>query len=274
MSKFGILASAGDDVLVLANHLKQNGRDVFIIGIEGIANADLSSFSHAYLPLGALDGIIKRFIAEGCQEIALIGHLKRPSLSDIAPDKRAAKILPQLLSLGDDGALRLLRDEFVQDGLTLVDIRHFMPQATAEPGIFSGGKMLTRVQEDAILLGTEVLEALGSYDIGQGCIVQGKRILAIEGGEGTDGMLSRLDGLVDKDLGKATMIKVLKSGQDKTLDPPGIGVETIRLASMAGVGVIAIEAGGVILIDKAALIAEAIARGITLVGIDASGKYR
>ena len=58
--------------------------------------------------------------------------------------------------------------------------------------------------------------------------------------------------------------KAPKPGQDRRIDLPTIGTGTVRNAAKAGLAGIAWEAGGVILLDRAAMIAEAEARGLFL----------
>ena len=105
-----------------------------------------------------------------------------------------------------------------------------------------------------------------NHDVGQTVVVQGERVVAIEAAEGTDAMISRFS-LIDRDLGAAVMIKMLKTGQDRGLDPPVIGAATISGAVNAGIGVIAIEAGGVIIADRIETIRQADVAGLTIIGI-------
>jgi DUF1009 family protein len=98
--------------------------------------------------------------------------------------------------------------------------------------------------------------------------VQDGRIIAIEAAEGTDSMLVRSSDLLDTTASRAVFLKLLKSAQDTRLDIPFIGLETIETAGNANIGVIAIEAGGVMLaapLDD--VIAACKARDITLVGL-------
>ena len=48
----------------------------------------------------------------------------------------------------------------------------------------------------------------------------------------------------------AVFVKAPKAGQDMRLDPPVAGAETLRRAALAGIGVVALKADGVILADE------------------------
>ena len=71
----------------------------------------------------------------------------------------------------------------------------------------------------------------------------------------------------DPDLTPGVMVKMLKTGQDRALDPPGIGVETIKRAHQAGIDMIAVEAGGVMIIDPDTTIKTAHELGVGLFGL-------
>ena len=58
--------------------------------------------------------------------------------------------------------------------------------------------------------------------------------------------------------------KAPKPGQDRRIDLPALGVETVRRVAEAGLGGIAFEAGGVICLSLPEMAAEATARGVFL----------
>ena len=60
------------------------------------------------------------------------------------------------------------------------------------------------------------------------------------------------------------LYKAPKPGQDWRADLPAIGVETVRKAAEAGLAGVVIAAGGVIVLDRDAVIREADARGLFL----------
>ena len=97
--------------------------------------------------------------------------------------------------------------------------------------------------------------------------------LAIEGPEGTDAMLKRvaqlpadLRGAPDARCG--VLVKLPKPQQDRRVDLPTIGLETVKLAAQAGLAGIVYEAGGALLADMEATIEAANAAGLFLLGIE------
>jgi DUF1009 family protein len=53
------------------------------------------------------------------------------------------------------------------------------------------------------------------------------------------------------------LYKAPKPAQDRRVDLPAIGVETIRRAAAAGLAGVAVQAGAVLLLDRDAIVAEA-----------------
>ena len=99
-------------------------------------------------------------------------------------------------------------------------------------------------------------------------MVQDGRVIAIEAAEGTDAMLERSAALLDPAAPAAVFVKAPKAGQDLRLDPPVAGVETLKRAAVAGIGVVALKADGVVLADDPdTLRAAAVELNLLVVGI-------
>ena len=262
----GLVAAAGELPLRLAEGIKSSGRPVFVVALEDIADADYAGFEHEVVRLGALSRIFSVLVDKGCRELVLAGKLHRPKMAGLVPDKLASRVALRLLAGGDDAALGLIAEIASEHGLTMVDKAAFLGGHHAGEGLLAGPE----VPGDAfsgIETGKAVLEATGPHDIGQAVLVQGERVLAVEAAEGTDAMLERSAGLVDPDLPPAVLVKMPKSSQHRHLDPPVVGAATLAKAAKAGVGVVAVEAGGVLFADPDAIRAEAERLGVSLVGV-------
>ena len=64
------------------------------------------------------------------------------------------------------------------------------------------------------------------------------------------------------------VVKVARSKQDMRFDLPVIGTDTLESMREAGAGVLAIEAGKTLILDKAAFLARASELGIAVLSID------
>ena len=74
-------------------------------------------------------------------------------------------------------------------------------------------------------------KAIGALDIGQAAVAIGGRVIAVEGIEGTDGLLVRTatPALARTALGKkrGVVVKCSKPGQELRADMPAIGPQTV-----------------------------------------------
>jgi len=117
-----------------------------------------------------------------------------------------------------------------------------------------------------------LLNATGPFDIGQAAVVADGRVIAIEAAEGTDQMLSRVAQLrrarqVEQVRGRGVLIKAAKRNQDRRLDLPSIGPQTIASAKCAGLAGIAVTAGSTIVADAGSVGAAADREKIFVIGV-------
>jgi DUF1009 family protein len=104
--------------------------------------------------------------------------------------------------------------------------------------------------------------------VGQTVVVRHGVVVAVEAVEGTTEAIRR--GTAQAGPG-AVIVKAVAGDHDYRFDVPGIGLETVRAAVSGGAGVIAVETGRVAVLDREAIIREADAAGLALVGIDGRG---
>jgi DUF1009 family protein len=269
--RLGIIAGGGDRPAKVAAAARAAGRTVFILGLEGFADAAvLAPWPHEIQRLGAAGRIVAALRERGCQDLVMIGPVRRPSLLDLRPDAEGAKLLARVgraAFAGDDGLLAAVMRVLTEEGFRVIGAHDILREAVAPSGV------LTRTAPDAqamtdINRGVQVARLLGSADVGQGCVVQQGLVLAVEAVEGTDAMLARAGALRRDGIG-GVLVKLVKPGQDKRADLPTIGLDTIRHAAAAGLRGLAFEARATILADREACLAAADAAGLFLIGLDA-----
>jgi hypothetical protein len=265
----GILAGGGRLPGQVAAAARAAGRSVFMIGLEGFADpAVLAPWPHEVVRILAAGRIIAALREHGCQDLVLVGPVRRPSLLDLRPDAEGARILARIgraAFAGDDGLLAAVVRVFAEEGFRVVGAHEILNEALGPMGL------LSRAAPDAVSMadirrGIAVARALGAIDVGQGCVVQQGMVLAVEAAEGTDAMLARCASLARPGRG-GVLVKLVKPGQDRRADLPTIGPETLRGAADAGLRGVAFEAGGTILAERDAAVAAADATGLFLLGL-------
>ncbi len=266
----GILAGGGPLPGQVAAAARAAGRRVFMVGLEGCAEqAVLAPWPHQVIRITNPSRILAALRAFGCQDVVLIGPVRRPSLLGHRPDAESARILARIGRAafgGDDGLLGAVVRVLGEEGFRVIGAQDVLLEALGPAGL------LTRLGPDALALAdirraAEVVRALGAVDVGQGCVVQQGMVLALEAAEGTDAMLTRCGPLARPGPG-GVLVKLLKPGQERRTDLPTIGPQTIRGAAAAGLRGVAFEAGSTILAEHGATVAAADAAGLFLLGFD------
>ena len=122
-----------------------------------------------------------------------------------------------------------------------------------------------------------MLQAIDRFDVGQAVVVAGKRVVAIEGSEGTEGLLARVaemrrNGRLRLREREGVLVKLPKPSQDRRMDLPAIGNDTIEQAKAAGLAGIAVEAGGSLVLNAQRFVETAEAEGIFVVALPPQGR--
>ena len=267
----GILAGGGPFPGQVAAAARAAGRPVFIVGFEDFADqAVIGAYPHAYARLGAAGRILSLLREHAVRDLVLVGPVKRPSLLDLRPDFEGTKILARIGRAawsGDDGLLAALVRVLAEEGFSVLGAHEILTASVAPKGTLGAVAPDAQALAD-IARGAQIVRALGVLDVGQGCVVQQGFVLAVEAAEGTDRMLARVGELAVQGQG-GVLVKLTKPGQERRADMPTIGPRTITAAAAAGLRGVACEAGGTLLTDRDACIAEADRLGLFLYGIDA-----
>ncbi len=205
----------------------------------------------------------------GVECVVFAGAIRRPRLDPETFDPRTAQLVPRILTAmqsGDDAALRVILDVFEESGLKVCGIEEICPDLVPGEGILAGEPSEADHRDAA--RAAEILAGTGKFDIGQGSVVAQGLCLALETLPGTAAMLEfagRHAALRPDPVGaKGVFYKAPKPDQDRRIDLPALGPDSVDQAAAAGLAGIAWQAGGVILMDRAECIRRAEAAGLFL----------
>lgn len=179
------------------------------------------------------------------------------------PDLKATRILMSLKRRNAETIFGAIAAEIEAIGVTLLDARSFIDDQLAPTGCFTGGRF--PIDPDYVAHGVQIARESARLDIGQGCVVRKGTVLAVEAFEGTDEMIRRAGGFKTD---QALFVKTVKAGQDYRFDVPCFGLRTLETLREAGIAAAALEASRVILLDRAAVVSQARAWGIDLLGFE------
>ena len=206
------------------------------------------------------------------------GGIVRPALRPLRFDLTMLRLAPRLLRGmrgGDDTTLRLVAGIFEAEGFAVRGAARDpdRPRRAARacstrraPGDGRPAPTPTRA--------AAIVAALGAADVGQAAVVAGGICLGLESIQGTDALLdfvARTAAELRPAGARGVLFKAPKPGQDRRMDLPAIGPGTVDGAAAAGLAGVAVEAGGVMILDLAATVAAADAAGLFLWAREAGG---
>lgn len=260
-----IIAGQGALPEILAGALRTAGAPFVLAGIDGFApeGCDIVFRLERLIPF--LDALHDR----GVERVVFAGALHRPRLDPALFDPRTAALVPRFLAAmqgGDDAALRVVIALFEEKGFSVVGATDLAPD------LLPGAGVLGRVAPDAAAerdaaRAARIVAALGAVDVGQAAVVARGICLGVEAIAGTDALLdavAALPGPLRAGARAGLIYKAPKPGQDRRIDLPALGPETVTRAHAAGLAGVAFQPGGVMLLDRGATVARADSLGLFL----------
>ena len=272
--RLGIIAGGGQLPVILAQTASAD-QDVFVVRLAGFADVSLDAFAGTEKNIGEIGGVIEALRMAGCETIVFAGAVRRPDFANLQLDEAGQKYLPALAGAaqrGDDGLLTALVEIFTGEGFDVAGVQATCKELLCPVGLIAGDEPYDDVARD---LGKAMRMArlIGAEDVGQGAVVADGLVLALEAQEGTDGMLARLNdlpiavrGTVERRRG--VLVKCAKPGQERRIDLPVLGVETVLGAARAGLVGIGLEAESCLIVERREVEAAAREAGIFVVGLE------
>ena len=266
-----VIAGGGILPRKLADNFDPSGDRIFFLAFRNVTDPEVvAGRHHEWLELGEVQKAIDAMHRNNVDKVVMAGPIQRPALSSLSLDTRALKMLAKggLKIFGDDGLLSLVANEIEEEGIKVIGIEQILSGVLTKEGLLAGPAP-TKISWDDIKRGLQVLNSLGSCDVGQSIAVQEGIVLAIEAIEGTDQMIERA-GSLQRNVSGPVLIKMSKANQDKRVDLPTAGPETVNNAIRAGFQGLALEANNSLLLDKDRVIKIAEKNSFFVIGVDQS----
>lgn len=262
MTRLALIAGAGGLPAALVAALPERP---FVAALDGFAPAGVAA--DVSFRIERLMPFLRQLQDAGVTRLCFAGAVQRPRLDPALFDPATATIVPRLLAAmgqGDDATLREVLALFEEEGFAIASVPEIAPALVPGAGLLCGA-MTQRDEADAARA-AQIVAALGRVDVGQGAVVQQGLCLAVEALPGTDAMLATVAGLSHlRPAGaRGLFYKAPKPLQDRRIDLPTLGPDTVARVAEAGLGGIVWEAGGVIALDLPGMIALARDKGLFL----------
>jgi UDP-2,3-diacylglucosamine hydrolase len=267
VTKLGLIAGNGIFPLEVAKAARERGIRVIAVAHQNETRPELDRLVDevTWIKVGELERMIDVFKRGGVEQAAMAGGISRARLADsFAPDTRALQMLARIRRFSDDAVLRGVAAEIESEGITVIDPVPMLPDALAPQGLLAGPEPSAEQLAD-LRVAFRVLDALGTFDIGQTVAVRDGVVAAVEAVEGTDAALRRAAAVWGRGL---VVAKAAKSSQDLRFDRPTIGPATLDLLGEIGAAMIGIQARQAMILEPAATLECARNLSVTVFGYE------
>jgi DUF1009 family protein len=247
----GIIAGNRTLPLLLARQARESGiRRLVAVGFDGETDPALAGLVDeiVWLKVGQLSKMIGAFTERGVSRCVMVGQIAPSNLFNLRPDLRAVGMLLRLKEKNARTIFGAIADELKKDGVELIEAIPWLRPQMPGPGFELGGRVSAEQRAD-IQFGLRIAREVSRLAIGQTVVVKDGTVLAVEGFEGTDACLARGGGLSGKD-GGAVAVKIAGEKHDFRFDIPCVGPKTVEVCIAAKIGVLAVEAGKTLLLER------------------------
>ena len=200
--------------------------------------------------IGEFGKIIKILKQNNCKKVLFAGNVKKPNFTKLKVDLKGFYYLPRLIKkskLGDAAILKEIIKILLKERVKTLSSLFFTPKLSLKKGTITKIKPNISDHFD-IKKSIKVLNTLGRYNFSQGVVVRNKKIISIEGKDGTKSMLKKLKSTNKKKEG--VLVKFPKKGQDLRIDLPTIGKDTLKQCKLAKIKGIVLKKNKNIVLNK------------------------
>jgi DUF1009 family protein len=268
IQRIGLIAGSSQYPLFFAKEALKNNVELIIFAFPKITSPEIAQLvpetNIHWVKFGQLDYLFSLLKKQQIRYAVFVGKVPQAVIFKAHTfDTRTIKLLAKLTNKQTNSLLSAVADEFAKEGIILLDATLFLKSGLADEGALTIRQPTSEEFAD-IQFGYKVAKHIAAMDIGQSVMVKNQAVLAVEAIEGTDAAIDRAvqhggEGIV--------IVKVSKPDQDLRFDVPIIGKQTIEKMIAVKSGVLAIESGATLILDKPAVIELANKHNLCIYGI-------
>lgn len=260
----GLIAGEGPWPVELAELAAGEGLRPVIAAISARWDARLEKYPFEKFSIGEIARASAFLRGHGARRVLASGKIAWPKPWNLRLDSEGWRVLLRIIPRWgrEDSALRELAAGFRRQGLKRTTPAEMWPQLTAGEGRIGAHEPGPADAADVEVAWAAVAD-MGVRDRGQAAVARGGAVIAREGHGHTDAMLKSVPPVTPP---SGVLAKRMKPQQDRRLDPPVIGPDTVAGAARAGLRGLIVEAGGVLIAERARTLALADAKGLFIWG--------
>lgn len=264
----GLMCGAGTLPARMADEARRRGWRVVAFTFD--ESSKVAAHADTVVParIAELGAVLGRLEGEGIANVLFSGRFSMPDVLRVGPSADALfrGFEAQARSRSGGPLVGAIISTLAARGVAVLDQRDFVGDWLIGAGAWSARRP-TDAERDEARAGLSVARMIAAAGVGQTVVVRHGAVVAVEAVEGTTEAVRRGAGLAGAG---AVVIKAVAPDHDYRFDAPAVGPETVAAAAAGGVAVIALEAGRVLLFERAESLRVADAAGIAVIGLDGS----
>jgi DUF1009 family protein len=267
IKKLAIIAGAGYLPKHVCEACKEQRIPYVVIGLENETTFELFKDEKIHsFKIYNISKIIEFMKSEEVNYITFAGKVRRAHISRLLLDFKGAILFAKVIrnGLNDSAILKTVLDFIEKEGFKIIAPEKVAHNIILTKGLITKSKP-DQIAEKDIKQGIKILRGIASFDVGQALVIQNGLVLGVEAAEGTDDLIKRCGEIRQEGEGPI-LIKIIKPEQDKRVDMPCIGPETIMNAQKFGIRGIAAESGSTLVLDQVSTVKLANRFGIFIYG--------
>ena len=248
----GIIAGQGLLPKMVYGECLKKGVRSKLIGLKGEINENLFQDIEYDLFKPYEIGRIFNYLEENnLTKIIIAGRVNRSNLSKLIFDKIGVKIFAEIVKTGfnDNSIYSAIIKVIEGGGFKIISPNEIIEDILVQKGnvtdILIDGELDADTRK-----GVDIIKGIIGYDIGQALIIDNGLVLGVEAAEGTNELIDRCAIYKNRN-SSGVLIKLCKPHQDKRVDLPCIGPDTIKnIAKNAYKGIVVEAKKSIILASK------------------------
>ena len=248
----GIIAGQGLLPKIVYDECLKKGIRSKLIGLKGEINENFfQEIKYDLFKPYEISRIFNYLEENNLTKIVIAGRVNRSNLSKLIFDKFGVKIFAEIVKTGfnDNNIYSAIIKVIEKKGFKIISPNEIIEDILVQKGNITNTSISKELDSD-IRKGVNILKGIMNYDIGQALIIDHGLVLGVEAAEGTNELINRCSKYKNKD-NSGVLIKLCKPHQDKRVDLPCIGPDTIKnIAKNAYKGIVVEAKKSIIIASK------------------------
>ena len=248
----GIIAGQGLLPKIVHDECLKKGIRSKLIGLKGEINENFfQDIKYDQFKPYEIGRIFNYLEENNLTKIVIAGRVNRSNLSKLIFDKIGVKIFAEIVKTGfnDNNIYSAIIKVIEGRGFEIISPNEIIEDILVQKGNITDTLIDEELDFD-IRKGVDILKGIIGYDIGQALIIDNGLVLGVEAAEGTNELINRCTKYKNRN-NSGVLIKLCKPHQDKRVDLPCIGPDTIKnIAKNAYKGIVVEAKKSIILASK------------------------